>query len=143
MLEALARKLDAGGFKPLIITNQLEGDASELGVAMAKLLMRLLKTDELTSNEIKRCFGEEGNLLFDKNVFNLYEQLSNYQSDSRQPLALLFGGESTVRFNKEKVQEGAKGGRNQELVLAAFNALLTGMKVFKFLSFKPDFFSLG
>lgn len=43
---------------------------------------------------------------------------------------LLFGGESTVRFNEalrnanDAGDNGAKGGRNQELVLAAFKYLL-------------------
>lgn len=38
---------------------------------------------------------------------------------TEQRFVLLFGGESTVNFPSEAVRPGTKGGRNQELVLAA------------------------
>lgn len=131
MFQALADALSADGFVPLIVTSRLEGDATELGQAMG----RLLKKWSLDGQHIfdSNLLLAEAKLVSGEEMANLERQLAsaklkaanNEQREAR--FALLFGGESTVRFDSAKVSAGRtapKGGRNQELVLSAFRQLL-------------------
>lgn len=123
MLEALSQKFSALNFLPLIITNKLEGNATFRGAEMADLMVNLMSEEKKIGKELAE------RLLIDEKTRLKLEECINQQS---KPIILLFGGETTVKFDDQnKIGKGAKGGRNQELVLAAFERLLSHKKVCK------------
>lgn len=80
-LEGAVREAERLGYRPRVVTDALEGEARQVGDALAREALRA---------------GDEGD----------------------RPLALLWGGETTVT-----VRGHGRGGRNQELALAAALAL--------------------
>jgi len=77
------------GFDADILTNELQGEAREVGMTLAK-------------------------------------QLKNESAKRKRPFCLIAGGETTVTLrlrSGQVIQGDGKGGRNQELVLAAVNEL--------------------
>ncbi|EGT46338.1 hypothetical protein CAEBREN_12615 [Caenorhabditis brenneri] len=93
-LGSAANYLKGAGFKPIILTTELSGNAAEIGRKMADLIV----SDTPENHEFLRG-----------------------HSNLQYPLALIFGGETTVILPKNP----GKGGRNQEMVLACLDALET------------------
>lgn len=94
-LQAAQTQAEQEGFFTSVIRNGVQGEASAIGLEMAKLLKESAKT-------------------------------------SQRPVCLLAGGETTVTINGN-----GKGGRNQELALAAVNEL-AGMKNLMLITLATD-----
>ncbi|KAL3091660.1 hypothetical protein niasHT_024242 [Heterodera trifolii] len=92
---------------PFIVTNRLEGNATELGMRFAKLIKQSMVNGKLDRSMIAD-FDDDS------------QRSAEFDS---QRVVVLFGGESTVRFDAKKATQNAKGGRNQEMVLSAFHHL--------------------
>ncbi|CAI2349533.1 unnamed protein product [Caenorhabditis sp. 36 PRJEB53466] len=108
-LRAAYESLTSAGFHTSIITSSLSGNAAEIGRQFADLI------------------ASES---FDSPL------LKNASANLQYPIALLFGGETTVKL----AAHPGKGGRNQEMVLACFDALKsqTPAHQFVFLSAGSD-----
>uniref|UniRef100_A0A915M0C5 Glycerate kinase n=1 Tax=Meloidogyne javanica TaxID=6303 RepID=A0A915M0C5_MELJA len=112
----LSAHLNSAGFIPIIVTNCLEGNATKLGQSMARILVKLATQAKHLALDISNFLKEE----FSVNV----EEFLNIDISKNDKIVLIFGGESTVCFDSSQVLTGAKGGRNQEMVLSVLNELL-------------------
>ncbi|PIC40797.1 hypothetical protein B9Z55_008423 [Caenorhabditis nigoni] len=101
-LRAASESLASSGFNTTIVTSSLSGNAAEIGRQFADLI-----TGKLVDNPL---LG------------------SNQTIDFKYPIALLFGGETTVHLAKNP----GKGGRNQEMVLACLDSLKSKSTEFEF-----------
>ncbi|EFO83362.1 hypothetical protein CRE_02815 [Caenorhabditis remanei] len=101
-LRAASESLTSSGFNSTIVTSSLSGNAAEIGRHFADLI---------SSKSI------------DKNKL-----LAGHQFDLHYPIALLFGGETTVHLSENP----GKGGRNQEMALACLDALKSRNPEYKF-----------
>uniref|UniRef100_A0A915NW28 Glycerate kinase n=1 Tax=Meloidogyne floridensis TaxID=298350 RepID=A0A915NW28_9BILA len=116
ILKELSAHLNSAGFIPIIVTNCLEGNATKLGQSMARILVKLATQAKHLALDISNFLKEE----FSVNV----EEFLNIDISKNDKIVLIFGGESTVCFDSSQVLPGAKGGRNQEMVLSVLNELL-------------------
>ncbi|KAI3415690.1 hypothetical protein GPALN_005282 [Globodera pallida] len=100
LLNALTNQIksssDSSSMNPFIVTNRLEGNATE-GSWIGRRLLISFRT--------------------------IVSTVVIFASPNRHALFLLFGGESTVLFDVNKAAQNAKGGRNQEMVLSALHQL--------------------
>nr|pir protein C13B9.2 [imported] - Caenorhabditis elegans [Caenorhabditis elegans] len=110
-LRAAAEYLTSSGYNSTIVTSSLSGNAAEIGKKFAEIITE----KSITSSH----------LLKNSNL-----TIENY------PIALLFGGETTVHLSENP----GKGGRNQEMVLSCLDALKTRVPAhnFTFLSAGTD-----
>lgn len=102
LLDATKARLERLGVPAFVVSRGLEGDASEVGAEFARALL---------------AWARDGGRL--KTPFGGTEV--SVQPGSR--LALLYGGETTVRFPEGGAAPGARGGRNQEMALALLSSL--------------------
>lgn len=101
LLESFKRHLESKEISTTIINTELEGNAQEVGEQFAEPLLQWVQG------------RSELSIPFNKN--------SCQPPDSIRRFAWLYGGETTVRFPSNF--SNTRGGRNQEMVLSAFNKL--------------------
>ena len=107
LVESARRKAIELGFKPYVLTTQLEGDATSFARTFTELVLRL-KTNTAESQHEPHIKS----LLHQLNV-----DVTTYESEggfSGEKICLIMGGETTVKV----VGEG-RGGRNQHFILSA------------------------
>uniref|UniRef100_A0A915D6E7 Glycerate kinase n=1 Tax=Ditylenchus dipsaci TaxID=166011 RepID=A0A915D6E7_9BILA len=122
VLKLLAQHFQQNGqVYPLIITSTLEGDTSQ---------KKSLDTQSVV--ELCKKLGVKDNLQIDSTSWKDFKKV-----------VLLFGGETTVKFDALLVGQNCKGGRNQEFVLSTFYTLLKAKKNCSEDCGKYAFFSLG
>ncbi|KAI6189682.1 MOFRL family protein [Aphelenchoides bicaudatus] len=102
LLENFKQQLESNGIKTTIINSELEGNAQEVGEQFAETLKEWL----VGNSAIRPPFNK-----------------NNIDTSTCTRFAWLYGGETTVQFPADFNNPNAKGGRNQEMVLAAFNKL--------------------
>ena len=111
-LEAAAQQCcESLQWAPFIATTSLQGEASDMGRRIIELL--LTKPTELV---YKDRFAP---LFTDQNTFDAFQQFVQEQ----RRFCLLFGGETTVVMK----EDAGKGGRCQELALAAAMSIPKGI----------------
>jgi len=107
------------GFKPYILTNELEGEAREIGSHFANLAISLLlkqSSDEIINITNKIVPHKEAK----KNI-----EYSNFESsikkilNNRDKVCIIGSGETTVN-----IKGSGRGGRNQEMALSFLSTLL-------------------
>ncbi|UMM21188.1 hypothetical protein L5515_002979 [Caenorhabditis briggsae] len=101
-LRAASESLTSSGFNTTIVTSSLSGNAAKIGRHFADLITGKIKDNPLLGSSQTR--------------------------DLKHPIALLFGGETTVHLAKNP----GKGGRNQEMVLACLDSLKSQDPKFQF-----------
>lgn len=100
------------GYTPFVLTTQLEGEAREIGIIFAKLAETMCKNYLDPEKHSMKDLERFPKYFSDERV-NL-ENLVNESKSNQKPICLICGGETTVT-----VRGNGKGGRNQEMVLAA------------------------
>ena len=116
--ETAAKMADTLGYVPLILTNQLQGEASlaaEMFVKLAKYVILGFGNKppdqgkvDLSKLELELC---EGGLT--KSQLNIVGEAAGHAYNSGKSLCIISGGETTVH-----VTGTGLGGRNQEMALA-------------------------
>jgi len=120
-LEKAAETAKSMGFIPLILTNTLSGEASEVGERIAGLAIGISAGISISKNEmnhwsVKIVESAANKLGLEEEMISKIVSLINDQDSiaSAKGVCFLFGGETTVNVKGKGI-----GGRNQELVLRA------------------------
>ncbi|KAI1719306.1 MOFRL family domain-containing protein [Ditylenchus destructor] len=116
VLEQLVNFFNNNKTQSSLVTSSLEGDATELGVHFADFILQLSQRASVDKKELQ-------SFLRTLNIENTDIDFDSLTNAKR--IVLLFGGETTVKFNSTLlIGPDAKGGRNQEFVLSTFKRLL-------------------
>jgi glycerate 2-kinase len=116
-LEAASEKARELGLLPVIVTNELSGEASKVGLEMATLACCIShKISQVTNERDSTIRKAASNMNLPKErTDSLIESLNDPKVRTDfDGICLLFGGETTVT-----VKGNGVGGRNQELALKA------------------------
>lgn len=104
------------GYLTLILGDQIQGDAREIGkhfASLSKILVAMTSQDATQHSFINELSVILENLNVDPSVGCKLERLARMSRSKRQDLCLVGGGETTV-----KVSGTGLGGRNQEMALS-------------------------
>jgi len=118
-LDAAATAATAAGFKPLVLSSRLEGEASQVACDLVQLAGAMARP-EYTDSRISESSLTD--TLVRLGV--AWDAASVPPLDT--PTALIFGGETTVQLSTPDGSPPGMGGRNQELALAAAVAFAEG-----------------
>lgn len=129
LLASLAKNLEKTGTKTLILTKELDGNASSLGEKFAASILHLSPSNSL-QDSLPRIHAS-----ISRDSVNMIEPGNK--------IYLLFGGESTVLFNDVQTVSNALGGRNQEFVLSTYLTILQNPATSRICPTNFAIFSLG
>ncbi len=118
-LRAAASAAAAAGFTPHVLSSTLEGGAAQVAADLVLLSQAVCASDEATAPSQELLTTALGRLGCSWATAADLPGLST-------PLALIFGGETTVDLSTADGAAPGMGGRNQELALAAAVAFAEG-----------------
>lgn len=121
LVESAATKAEELGYKPYVLTTELEGDSTETGYMFAEIVSSLLLREP--KSKIAEILARVNN------AFNPDEFLDD--CDSGLNVCLITAGETTVQ-----VKGCGRGGRNQQLILSALLRMRDLAITHKHLSFQ-------
>ncbi|MCL4123271.1 UNVERIFIED_CONTAM: hypothetical protein GTU68_015011 [Idotea baltica] len=108
------RNLKEYNCTPINLSSSLNGEASSIGIELVNLAITILRIISNKESGISLDLFSETLQIPPSNLKRLESLVRQKSENSKQSLCLLFGGETTV-----KVKGRGRGGRNQEMVLAA------------------------
>lgn len=123
----------SNGFKSMIMSSTIEGDAHHIGQLMGELASRILISNDRESQDFVHVLKQ---LSVKDHLIEELEIILKQQTEQHCNLCLIFGGETTVQLPDDGAVVG-KGGRNQHLTLSMLQ-YLTALKT----SSSPSLYSL-
>lgn len=148
LLASLAKNLEKTGTKTLILTKELDGNASSLGEKFAASILHLSPSNSL-QDSLPRIHASisRGTFYVHRIHYTFYNDIFPLDSvnmiEPGNKIYLLFGGESTVLFNDVQTVSNALGGRNQEFVLSTYLTILQNPATSRICPTNFAIFSLG
>ena len=109
------RVASENGFKALIMSSTIEGDAYHVGQLMGELASRILTGGGQDIGDVLKELSVQDHLICE------LEAVLQQEQHQHRIVCLIFGGETTVRV----ADWAGKGGRNQHLVLSMLQYLAT------------------